>query len=287
VLHSRYSSKLESASVGLLSIFGGSKANKGKEQKPSAVQPSAEKGGGQLRSLASMASNLPADDAKKLMGGLFAVSVASFEESYQQALSGRPSDPNFRDAFLFRTLIGDLVDRTYIGFLAMHALTYANRLQSLTWSARTQAEVEQVGEMASLFLVHPHYQLTPDQQARERAILAERSYQSGPGGVATIIKAAKWEVARVVLCEAMDTLSRNIMEVWAGAEAHEQLVYQTFMLCLRTDNCLGALLLHQWAMAHHQRGWDWRPSPDEFHAVAENLARQLVDERRKLAALIH
>ena len=254
---------------------------------PCELQPPAEKGGGQIRSLASIVSKVPTNDAKKLMIGLFALSVASFEESYLQALSGRPSNQTFWEAFLFRTLIGDLVDRNYVSFLAMHALTYANRLQSLTWSARTQAEMEQVGEMASLFLVHPHYQLTPDQQARERAVLAGGRDQSDPGATATIIKVAKWEVARVVLCEMMDTLSRQIMEVWAGAEAHEQLVYQTFILCLRTDNCLGALLLHQWAMAHHQRGWDWRPSPDEFHAVAENLARQLVDERRNLAALIH
>lgn len=84
----------------------------------------------------------------------------------------------------------------------------------------------------------------------------------------------------------MDMFSRNLMEVWASPEAHEQSVYQTFMLCLRVDNDVGALLMHQLAMTHHQRGWDWRPSPDEFHAVAEISARQLIEKRYNARALV-
>lgn len=270
----------------MFSILTGSRSDKTKGPQSSKAQPPEGNGGGQLKSLASVVSKLPPEDAKQLIAGTLVVSVASFEESYLQALGGRPPEPAFREAFVFRTLVGDLLGKNYIGFLAMHALTYANRLQGWTWSPSTRAEVEHVGEMASLFLLHSHYQLTPDQQTREQMTTADQSFQGGPESISAIIKVAKWEVARVVLCEAMDTLSRNIMEVWAGQEAHEQLIYQTLMLFLRVDNCMGALLLHQWAMGHHQRGWDWRPSPDEFHVVAENLARQLLDKRYNLAGLV-
>jgi len=272
--------------MGLRSFFLGNKPQRIETGPSVAQQDPGKKGGESLRSLVTIIGKAPTDIAKEYARGLFSVSIASFEESYVGARRADARDSDFREAFVTRTLLGDLVDGNYIGFLAMHALIFANRLQGWEWLPTSQEEIEHVGEMASLFLIHPHYQLTPEQQAKEKVILSEDHASKGTQALVAVIETAQWDVARTVMCAAMDTLSRNLMEVWAGPEAHEKLVYQTLILSLRVDNTLGALLLHQLAISHHQRGWDWRPSPDEFHAIAEISARQLIDKRYNVAALV-
>ena len=143
-----------------------------------------------------------------------------------------------------------------------------------------------MAEIGSLFILHPHYQLTSEQQEKERVVLSREGSSDSAQALAGVIKSARWDVACAVLCGAIDTLGHNLMEVWDGPEAHEQRIYQMLMLCLRIDNTIGALLLHQLAMAHHQRGWAWRPSPDEFRAVAEIAARYLIEKRYNAAALV-
>ncbi len=250
---------------------------------PSAASATPKTGGVQLRSWAATISKIPKDKARELVIGTLAVNVATFEENYAKL---RNKSADRREANLVFVLLSNLVGGNYLGFLAAHALTYVNRVRGLDWAPSSEQEIMHIAETGGVLLLHPHYQMTADQSAKEQAILAHEPTQNGAGAVAAIIKSAQWNVARMVLCAGMDTLARNLMEVWSSPEAHERLLYQTFMLCLRTDNTMGALLLHQLAMAHHQRGWDWRPSPDEFHAVAETAARALVDRRYNAIKLV-
>lgn len=275
--------------MGLMSLFSASKPGKterGPLSATSAIRANNEVGGKQFRSVSSIFASLPVDKAQVLVAGMLAVNVATFEEKYAGTKGARHNDPDFREACLTHNLLSNLVGGNYVGFIAAHCLIYANRVHGWTWTPRTKEDVEHVGETGAAIFLNPAYHLTPAQQEKERVILAQGNLDSSARSVAVIIKTARWDVARTVLCGAMDPLSRNLMEVWAGPEAHEQLVYQTLMLTLRVDNTLGALLLHQLAMAHHQRGWAWRPSPDEFHAVAECAARPLVDKRYDAAALV-
>ena len=216
--------------VRIRSFFSGSKPRQVPQVILASEAPTpAESGGKLLRSFQSDVSELAPDAAKELLVNVFALSVVSFEESFAQALSSSQA-AEFREAFIVRTLIGNLIDRNYIGFLAVHALIYVNRLRGWAWSPSTKEEVAHVGEMASLFLVHPHYQLTPEQLATEQMLLAAPNRHTSHEDIIAIIKSGQWEAARIVCCSGMSTLSRNLMEVWAGAEAHEQRVYQTLML---------------------------------------------------------
>ena len=140
--------------------------------------------------------------------------------------------------------------------------------------------------MAAVLLYHPHYQLTSSQVEKEQALLVQENSRTRSQMLDVIIKANQWDLTRAAMCSGMDALSFNIMGAWASPEAHEQLVYQLLILSLRTDNIMGALLLHQLAMAHHQRGWDWRPSPDEFHNIAEISARYLVEKRYNVISML-
>jgi hypothetical protein len=228
-------------------------------------------------------AGIPAESAQQLASGTLVLSVASFEEAYASTKGARDGDADLREAVVIRQLLCDLVLGNYINFVAMHALVYANRQRGWAWVPTTREEIEHVGEMASLFFLNPLYHLTPEQQVNEQAVLSNGRQKGSGQAVAAIIRTARWDVAKTVLCGAMDLLSRNLMEVWTGPEAHERLVYQTLMLSLRTDNDMGALLLHQLAMAHQQRGWDWRPSPDERHAIAETAAQYLVEKRYNAA----
>lgn len=271
--------------MGIMSFFSKPKSRKVDQVPATAPTAPNEKGGKQLRSFSSLLASIPADKMKELVVGIFALNVASFEEKYAEGIGTRHPDHDFREASLVHNLLSNLVGGNYVGFLAAHALIYVNRLRGFDWVPSSQEEIVHIGETASVFLLHPHYQLTLEQQDKEQALLSQTGAGDGAQALPVMITTARWDVAGTVMRLAVDTLGRNLMEVWSGPEAHEQLVYQTLMLCLRTDNTIGALLLHQLAMAHHQRGWEWRPSPDEFHAVAENAARYLVEKRYNAAAL--
>jgi hypothetical protein len=275
--------------VGLISFFSAPKPNKTEQAPPpatSAAPATGESGGEQLRSLSSVFTRIPADKAQELVVGALSVNITTFEEKYAGTRGVRNKDSDFREACLTHNLLSNLVGGNYMGFIAAHCLIYANRLRGWTWAPTTREEILHIGEMGAPLFLDSYYQLTSQQQEREQAVLSQGTSQSSARALAVIIETARWDVARITLCAMMDTLSRNLMEVWAGPEAHERLVYQTLMLTLRIDNAAGALLMHQLAMAHHQRGWEWRPSPDEFHAVAECAARPLVDKRYDAAALV-
>jgi hypothetical protein len=249
---------------------------------PDASQPPAN-GGEELRRLTTTLSRLPEAEATKLAAGLCVLNVATFEESYGQVVGSRHGVLP-REASVKHCLLKNLFGRNYLGVLGAHALICLHMWRGWEWLPASREDFTQAGEMAAAFLVHSHYRLNPDQIEHERQVLA-RGRQDDRPALLMLATDGQWDAARAVMMAGMQVLSRNLLAAWRSPEAHEQLVYQQWMLALRTNNSIGALLLHELAMAHHTRGWDWRPSPDEFDLTAEAAARLLIDRRYGAAAI--
>lgn len=275
--------------MGLFSRFFQAKPKSQAEPMPRNAPEAAEPVGGQaLRSWVRALDQLPPQESTEIASGTMLLTVISSEELYSKDIAKGIDTPTSRETFVVHNLLSNLLGGGYPGFLGLHALAAYHAVNGYTWRPKTQDEFKAIGDMAAVIALHEDYRGAEEHMRHEAEILARPGdrFQEQSRVVSHLIREEDWETTCVVMQGTMQTLSRNLLDAWSSPEQYEAHVYRTLVAALRTDNLLAVLVLHCLAVAHYDRGWDWRPSPAEFEATAERAARYLIDPRYRAKRLV-